>query len=90
MASCTVNVTAGFEGEFDITPAVKSKSIAVIGGGPGGMEAARVAALKGHNVTLYEKRDRLGGYLIEASVPRFKKDLVRLTDYLSTQLKKLS
>jgi len=87
--SCTVNATLGFEGELDIEPAVKTKKVAVIGGGPGGMEAARVAALRGHEVTLYEKRDRLGGYLIEASVPEFKKDLISLIDYLSTQVKKL-
>lgn len=88
-ASCTVNTVAGFDGEYDIKPAENVKKVAVIGGGPGGMEAARVAALRGHDVTLYEERDRLGGALIEASVPDFKKDLVRLIDYLSTQMKKL-
>jgi len=87
--SCSVNATVGFEGELDIEPAVKVKKVAVVGGGPGGMEAARVAALRGHEVTLYEARDRLGGYLIEASVPEFKKDLISLIDYLSTQVKKL-
>ena len=51
------------------------------------MEAARVAALKGHEVTLFEKR-KLGGMLIEASAPEFKADIRRLTDYLATQLKK--
>ena len=45
--------------------------VAVVGGGPAGMEAARVAALKGHDVTLYEKRE-LGGALIEAAIPEFK------------------
>ena len=53
------------------------------------MEAARVAAMKGHDVTLYEQRDRLGGFLIEASVPKFKKDLTGLIGYLSTQVVKL-
>ena len=52
------------------------------------MEAARVAAMRGHKVTLYEKQEKLGGYLVEALVPRFKNDLVRLRDYLITQLKK--
>jgi 2-enoate reductase len=53
------------------------------------MEAARVAALRGHEVTLFERRDRLGGALIEASVPEFKSDLRPLIDYLSNQLKRL-
>ena len=52
------------------------------------MEAARVAALKGHDVTLYEKSDRLGGLLNAVMVPDFKKDISRLLDYLSTQMKK--
>ncbi len=86
--SCTVNISAGFEGEFDIQPA-RAKKIAVIGGGPGGMEAARVAALRCHDVTLYDEHDRLGGCLLEVSVLEFKKDLMRLIDYLSTQLTKL-
>ena len=86
--SCTVNATAGFEDELKIFPVAKPKKIAVIGGGPGGMEAARVAALRGHQVTLYEQRDQLGGYIIDGSVPRFKKDLLRLINYLTTQMKK--
>jgi 2-enoate reductase len=53
------------------------------------MEVARVAALRGHNVTLYEKRDRLGGHLIEGSVPPFKHDLELLRDYYVTLLGKL-
>ena len=87
--SCTVNAAAPFEEDFRIEPVAKSRKIAVIGGGPGGMEASRVATLRGHSVTLYEKRDRLGGYLIEGSVPEFKKDVRNLIDYLSTQLWKL-
>jgi len=62
--------------------------VAVVGGGPAGMEAARVAALKGHEVTLYEKRE-LGGALLEASIPEFKApDLKPLVAYLKTQVKK--
>lgn len=86
---CTVNPTAGFEKDFDLRPAAQPKKVAVIGGGPGGMEAARVAALRGHFVTLYEERDRLGGALLEASVPEFKKDLRGLIHYFSTQMSKL-
>ena len=87
--SCSVNVAVCREDEFQITKAEHSKNVAVIGGGPAGMEAARVCALRGHKVTLYEKRD-LGGALIEASVPEFKApDLKPLISYLSTQIKKL-
>jgi len=87
--SCTVNFTAGYEGEYPIKPVDKAKKVAVVGGGPGGMEAARVAALRGHKVTLYEGQDKLGGYMLEASIPEFKKDIRRLIDYLSTQMTKL-
>jgi 2,4-dienoyl-CoA reductase-like NADH-dependent reductase (Old Yellow Enzyme family)/thioredoxin reductase len=87
--SCSVNVAVCREDEFKITSAEHSKNIAVIGGGPAGMEAARVCALKGHNVTLYEKRE-LGGALLEASIPEFKApDLKPLVDYFRTQIKKL-
>lgn len=85
--SCTVNVSFGSEIELDIKPVAKGRNIAVIGGGPGGMEAARVAALKGHQVTLYESSNRLGGRLSKASV--FLPDIANLINYLSTQLKKL-
>jgi 2,4-dienoyl-CoA reductase-like NADH-dependent reductase (Old Yellow Enzyme family)/thioredoxin reductase len=87
--SCSVNVAVCREDEFQITKAEHSKNVAVIGGGPAGMEAARVCALRGHKVTLYEKRE-LGGVLIEASIPGFKApDLKPFINYLSTQIKKL-
>ena len=87
--SCSVNVAVCREEEFRITKAEEPRNVAVIGGGPAGMEAARVCALKGHQVTLYEKRE-LGGALIEASIPDFKApDLKPLIRYLSTQVKKL-
>lgn len=85
---CTVNASLNREDALSITPAEQRSNVAVVGGGPGGMEAARVCALRGHSVTLYEKRN-LGGALIEASVPEFKSDLKRLIDYYVTQLKKL-
>lgn len=53
------------------------------------MEAARIAAMRGHRVTLYEKRDRLGGHLIEGAVPAFKSDIRLLNDYYVTQMGKL-
>jgi len=87
--SCTVNPTVGIERELTMEPAERKKTVLVVGGGPAGMEAARVAALRGHKVTLWEKGDALGGNLIPAAVPDFKQEYRRLIDYLSTQIKKL-
>lgn len=61
--SCAVNPAAGREAEHDLHPAELRRRVLVVGGGPAGMEAARIAALRGHHVTLCESRDRLGGTL---------------------------
>lgn len=87
--SCAVNPATGVEKELALSPAAKKRSVLVIGGGPAGLEAARVSALRGHRVTLWEKQNRLGGNLIPASVPDFKDDYRLLIDYLSTQIRKL-
>jgi 2-enoate reductase len=87
--SCTVNPQTGRERDFAIQPASQKKSIVVIGGGPAGMEAAIVARLRGHKVTLWEKEERMGGHLIAASVPGFNADIKNLITYLSGQVKKL-
>ena len=87
--SCALNPATGMERELAIEPAQHAKSVLVIGGGPGGMEAARVTALRGHRVNLWEKRDKLGGNLIAASVPEFKKDVRDYVQHLSNQLVKL-
>jgi 2-enoate reductase len=87
--SCAVNPATGKEKELALTLTERRKTVLVIGGGPGGMEAARVAALRGHEVTLWEKSDTLGGNLVSGSVPDFKQDCRRLINYLSTQIKKL-
>jgi 2-enoate reductase len=87
--SCAVNPACGRERESIISPAGKKKSVVIIGGGPAGMEAARVAALRGHQVTLWEKGHALGGNLIPAAVPSFKRDYKLLLDYLITQIRKL-
>ena len=87
--SCTVNPATGMERELAIVRAERPKSVLVIGGGPAGMEAARVAVLRGHKVALWEKSDRLGGNLIAAAIPDFKQDLRGYIKYLSTQVGKL-
>jgi 2,4-dienoyl-CoA reductase-like NADH-dependent reductase (Old Yellow Enzyme family)/thioredoxin reductase len=83
---CEVNPACGKEAEFTITPAKIKKTIVVIGGGIAGMEAARVAGLRGHKVTLIEKTDRLGGHLVEASVPNFKDGVKQLVNWAITQI----
>jgi len=86
---CSVNAALGKEKESQIVPASKAKKVLVVGGGPAGMEAARVAALKGHQVTLWEKEPELGGQLIQAAIPPYKDRIAPLTEYFKTQLRKL-
>ena len=87
--SCAINTDAGYEKENAIIPAAKAKRILIVGGGPGGMEAARVAALRGHEVTLIEKENELGGNLNPASAPVYKKEIQELKCYLTGQIEKL-
>ncbi len=86
--SCSVNPTVCKERYYAIHRTKKPKKVMVIGGGPAGMEAARVAALKGHKVTLYEKENELGGQLRAASQPSFKGSLGELLKFLRVQLDK--
>lgn len=86
---CTVNPRLGKELELPILPADLVRKVAVIGGGPAGLEAAMVSAQRGHKVTLFEKR-KLGGLVNEASEPPFKAELKRLLEYFDVQLKKLN
>ncbi len=85
---CAINVMAVAEGDYELKKTANPKNVAVIGGGPGGLEAARVAALQGHNVTLYEKNDVLGGQFRIASVPSFKKRLKNFVDWEVRQCEK--
>jgi len=82
---CLVNAEAGREREFAISPAQQAKKVMIIGGGPAGLEAARVAAMRGHQVTLFEKQERLGGrWYLGSQVPH-KDHFYRLVEYLRDQ-----
>lgn len=89
MARCALNPRTMQEKKFEIKPAKKVRKVAVIGGGIGGMETARIAAMRGHKVTLYEKSDRLGGVIIAAAAPDFKEKDKRLIEWYKRQLSKL-
>ena len=86
--TCAINPEAGRERELSIKPALKKKRVLVVGAGPSGMEAARVADLRGHEVILCEKRDRVGGQLHYASRAHHKKEFEEVIRFLEVQLKK--
>ncbi|EUB99299.1 2,4-dienoyl-CoA reductase (NADPH) [Rhizobium sp. CF080] len=85
---CAVNPSAGNERALQVAPAELRKRVFVIGAGPGGLEAARVASLRGHEVHLLEKEAGIGGNIDPGSSPPFKTIYRRLTDYLMFQLTK--
>jgi 2,4-dienoyl-CoA reductase-like NADH-dependent reductase (Old Yellow Enzyme family)/thioredoxin reductase len=86
---CAVNPETGRESVFVLKKTDRPKKVWVIGGGPGGMKAAEVAARRGHQVTLYEKEERLGGQFLLAAIPPKKEILREFVDYLTRELKKL-
>jgi len=87
--SCAVNAAVGREDECRIRPAAVPRKVIVIGGGPAGMEAARVAALRGHGVALYEQAETLGGQMVVASMTQHTRDIQNLTQFLIRQLQVL-
>jgi len=89
-ASCTVNASIGREAEFSLSQtAAHPRKVLIVGGGPAGLEAARIARLRNHEVTLFEKEPELGGLLKLASIPPHKETLNELKDYLTSQVHQL-
>ena len=86
-AKCSGNAVLGTgENDYTISPSAKSKKVLVIGGGVAGVEAARIAAKRGHEVSLYEASDKIGGQIFYAAAPPHKENMTPLIPYLEYQL----
>jgi len=83
---CLGNPTLGREKEMEIRPADRPRKVMVIGGGPGGLNSAWIAATRGHDVHLFEKQPTLGGQLLTGSTPWFKQDLMDLVRFQKCQV----
>lgn len=86
---CSLNPSMGRDRELALQPAVQRRRVVVVGGGPGGLEAAKVAALRGHEVILLEKEKKLGGQMLTAAVPRYKEGLLDFVGYLEDRVRGL-
>lgn len=86
---CTVNARTGYETQFPLNPSPRPRKVLVVGGGPAGMEGARVAALRGHHVTLWEKDGDLGGQLTLAAKSPGKGEIATFKEFLVNQMNKL-
>lgn len=89
-ASCVINPFVGKENTMKITKPEVIKEVAIIGGGIGGMACARLLALRGHHVTIYEKEKRLGGQMNIACIPPHKQELSKWVVYLNRELARLN
>jgi pyruvate/2-oxoglutarate dehydrogenase complex dihydrolipoamide dehydrogenase (E3) component len=85
---CVVNPLVSREREYELKRAAKKKRVVVIGGGPGGMEVARIAALRGHEVFLFEKEKELGGQIRYACKALYRSEMEQVIRYLSNQIKR--
>ena len=85
---CLVNPTLGREKEMALKPAERKKRVMVVGGGPGGLHVAMVAAARGHEVFLFEKQPVLGGQLVMGTVTKYKKEILSLISFHKTQIEK--
>jgi len=86
---CAVNPETGREEMFKLQKTDQPKKVWIVGGGPAGMKAAEIAALRGHQVSLYEETERLGGKFLLAAIPPRKQVLKEFIDYLVRQVEKL-
>ena len=86
---CAVNPETGNEARFRLSKAARSKKVWIVGGGPGGLKAAEIAALRGHQVTVFERDHRLGGRMRLAAIPPKKDILNDFLDYLERRVRKL-
>ncbi len=87
--SCVLNAENGDESTIQIKPTEEKKNVIVVGAGIAGLEAARVAAVRGHNVTVYEKEDHIGGQINIAAVPPRKDEILRAIEYYANILPSL-
>ena len=85
LLTCLQNPMVGHEREFALKPAEVKKRVVVIGGGSAGMEAAVIAASRGHEVTLFEKESVLGGQMILAATAPYKDEISNITRYFESQ-----